>query len=379
MLLFTDGSNYDDIFSLILLLKSGIKIDAIIITANGWSHSSASLVVITYIVKWFGRDIPIIVGSLYALKDYEQNYEVKGYTQGKMFGRTIPEKNLFDVSMLYSYISWLPPYKIEQKVYKDDYMDQLMKIVDNMSEIDILSLGALTDVALLIRRLERDDRLYKIKRVLHLGGGIIGKGGGSVHTIDRSCRAAYNNYLDPDAAAECLKKLGKRMHWLTTDASASVQFTLKELKTIVETSTTPENIFLYLLSKVRITEGTDVPLDQLEDNLVIWDAITVIIFLYPEYGKHVHERLCSNKRSSVHVYEDCRETEVVYRYDNRLAEMHYNDCGYCTTVIYEINEVETRKKFYELFGSQKITAICNLRKPMGCYETEEVTQIPEDE
>src|SRR5690606_18959357 len=114
-----------------------------------------------------------------------------------MFKRTIPQENLFDTSFLYSYVNWLPPTIIEQKAYEFDYMEKIMNIINGLDEFNILSLGALTDIAKVVENLKLNNQLDKINKIYHLGGNLDVPG--SVTSIDRSLCASYNNYLDPDA------------------------------------------------------------------------------------------------------------------------------------------------------------------------------------
>lgn len=375
MLLFADLPNFDDVFSLIILLKSGIKIDAIIITGNGWNEASPGLTITTYITKWFGRDIPIIAGSLYSLKDYKENYEEKGYPQGLMFGRTIPRENLFDTSFAYSYISWLPPVEIEQKVYNKDFMNDLMKIVDGMESIEILSLGALTDVALLINELEKKDELDKIETIFHLGGNLNKWGG--IFSVDRSHYAAYNNYLDPDASKRVLKKLGKKVYWITAEASESIQFAYTELRDLIANNPTPESLWIYNLIRARVTEGTDVPENQIPDSLLIWDIIAVVLFLNRDLMTGIKKKcMQSVTDSSVCVKESKCLTSIKYCYNNELAEMYEDkECGYKTNMVYGINIKRVKEIFYKLLVQEENGALCNLMKPLGCYKFQEVTSI----
>lgn len=380
MILFCDGANYDDVGALLFLLKLGIEIDFIVITPNGWSNAAPSLQIFTYITRWFGKDIPIIIGSFYALKDYDENKEIPdSFPQGKMFGRTIPDPFLFELGTSYSYISWLPPAELGDIIDYPNYMKRIMKLTENLDNIIILSTGALTDLALFTRELEKKGELRKIKHIYHIGGGVDIQG--IILGVDRSHHSSYNNYLDPDAAQECLRRVGKCMYWISPTASASVQFSLREMEAVINENPTPDNIWFYLTARYRLLLSLDVPGSQLPDRLVIWDVIGVIIMndlsLITDMRRQV---LNTYTASSVTVHRNkCRRpsTCVTYAYDNQLAEMYIDNLnGYPTNVIYGINVEETTKMFYDILRSNEHVPICPLKRPLGCYEYEEVTEIP---
>ena len=375
MIVFTDGANFDDTIALITLLKTGTPINLIVITANGWSESAPAYTIFSYITRWFNRDIPIIVGSLHAWKDKKKNREKGEFIQGKMFGRAVPAQFLFELGIAYSYISWLPTTILEDKFHHADFMDKIMEHIDKLDYFDVLSLGALTDVAGMVCELDKNNELCKIRKVFHVGGGVNIQG--TVFTIDRSEHASYNVYLDPDAAQYCLSKIGEKMHWITPQASGSVQFSLKELEKVVNDSTTPEGIWAYIYVRERLLGSVDIPVGQVPDQLIVWDVIAAIITLNPHFIKTTKKQKVSIVTSSnVCIKEDCDYTYVTYKYDNELGEMHCDRCGHLTNVITELNVREIREKFYEILGSQEHTATCNLQKPKSCYKGEEITSIP---
>lgn len=375
-ILTTDGGNHDDLHSLITSLKIPYRFDLelVIITANGWGEAGPGFSMFEQTMSWFGRKIPVLCGSLYALRDYKENYEIKGYPQGKMYGRTIPEKNLFDISIMYSYAQYLPPIQLSQKVYNDNYIDLIMeKIYSIEGKFDVLSLGALTDVFIIAKKLDEESKLDKMNYIYHLGGGFRIRD--TVFTVKRSRKASYNIYLDPDAASELLKRMSKRIYWITANASESVQFKLSDLKKAVLESPTPEGMFMYLIAKARLQQGTDVPPNQLEDSLLIWDVVLILIYAYPELIKTIKEYpITINSKSKVKVIRKCDTTNVVYEYNNKLAEMEINkEKGKKTNLIVDVHVEELINKFYEIVKQKEYGALCNLKKPLGCYKFEDVT------
>lgn len=368
LVLATDGQNFDDIWSLIFLLKSEIDIALIIITGNGWADPGISLSTFISIIRWFGRDIPVIAGSLYALKDYEENYEIDYRTQGHMFKRTIPQENLFDTSFLYSYVNWLPPTIIEQKAYEFDYMEKIMNIINGLDEFNILSLGALTDIAKVVENLKLNNQLDKINKIYHLGGNLDVPG--SVTSIDRSLCASYNNYLDPDAVRIILENVGEKTYWISASASGSIQFSYHDVRRIVEEFPTPEGLWLYLITRARATQGTDIPENQIPDSLFIWDIIAVIILIYPELITEITDTfITSNSKSSVCVERDCCYTNVIYQYHNDLANFRVSeDEGFTTHIIQSVDIEKVVEAFYLILAKQTSSAICDLQEPLGCYQ-----------
>lgn len=368
IVLATDGQNFDDIYSLIYLLKSGVNLSLIIITGNGWADPGVSLSTYTLILKWFGRgDIPVIAGSLYSLKDYKENYEIDYKTQGQMFKRTIPEENLFDTSFLYSYLSWLPPSTVDQKAYENNYMEKIMNHINEFDKFTVLSLGALTDIAKIIKELKIKNELDKIEKIIHLGGNLDTRG--SVTSIDRSFCASYNNYLDPDAVNIVLENVGERTYWISAKASGSIQFSYHDVRKIVEEFPTPEGIWLYLLTRARATHGTDIPENQIPDSLFIWDIIAVLILIYPEFITSVKRtKIKSNIESSVCVNRYDDRTDVIYSYNNTLA--NFNECedGNITNIIEEVDKEGIETSFYYFLAKQANNALCDLQEPLGCYQ-----------
>lgn len=380
MLIFLDGANYDDILALIFFLKSGIKIDTIVITANGWGHAGPSYSIITNIVAWFGRNIPVIVGSLYSLFDYKCNWEVKGFIQGKTFGRSIPEQFLAEIDILYSLSKYIPQYDNGVFKYDENFMEKIKDIVDGLNEVYIFSMGGMTDVAKTLKYMKNTNQIYKLRSLYQLGGYHPDEEDNSLEVIDRSFNAEFNVYLDPHAAQISSDIAGKKMHWILASTVQEVQMNIKDLYDVAIRSKSYSSEFVYLLSQMRL-EGTNNPDEQEEGLLIMWDAIAAIVYIYKDLIKEENMiKVKINNDVDMCISKDyhCCDSNTIYKYNfgYNLGEIE-NDChGQCNNFITSIDIEKTRLMFLNLLGSHKNDALCQLMRPIGCYEYENIELIP---
>ena len=367
MLIFTDGCHVDNFWALIYALKSRKKIDAVVVTPNGWSNGAQSLITFLSIIKWFGRNIPVIIGALYSLEDFEENFEVEPFIQGRMFGEIIPQEEIFDNTILYSYVSWIPVVDVPQRAYQDTYMDKIMEIVDSLDEIHILSLGSLTDVALLVNKLECKGELDKIQRIMHLGGGN-GKCG-NITTIDRSIYASVNDYIDPRAADIILKKLGDKTIWIPDCLASSTTFEYKKIRQIVIDNPTPESILLCKICDEIVKK------DNCEF-LALPCTVALLAFLDNRSILGCKRKCVSINTNASVVHEFFKEeTVVTYTYDNHLAEMSESECGKETKIVCRLDTENIEKNFYDMLSQNVNGPSTFLKRPLGMYKFEDVTTL----
>ena len=333
MLLFTDGSNHDDVLALICILQSGIPVEAIIITANGWGHMGSSYVIYNNIVRSFGRhEIVIIMGALYAHRDYLENFEGDiSEPTGRMFGRTIREQALVEVDIMAGMLPELRQYPLPDPRYDDNYMDKIIDIVRNMDNILILSLGSMTDIMRTVMWMKDNDRLDTIDKIWQMGGGYLGIG--TLNGYTRSQGANYNMYLDPDAAQYCLETIPEKIIWVEGSATSAPTYGPGDVQPVNHATRLTHQYLNYLNQN---TYG-GIPTDQ-QGRFMAWDLNTFLIMMNPEaIVSQITDRVVFNTDSEVIIDRTDDDTSVTYRYSNELATLSPSPTGSKSTFIVQSN------------------------------------------
>lgn len=337
MIIYTDGSNHDDTLAILAALHSNVPIDAIVITANGWGHMGPSLQIFNNLTHALGRsDIPIIMGALHAHRDYLENHEDGISPTGLMFGRAVPSKALVELDILQGLAPELTQYPISDPIYNENYMEEIIEVLKRTKNITILSLGGMTDVKYTIEWLIENDRRDDIKAVWQMSAGYYTyEGGESMPLIDRSHESNFNIYLDPDAAADCLRLIPDKMIWVEGGATARPYFTPQILEPITSRTPLAAKISHSLMSKILQNPTTGIPIDPVTRGMSVWDLTTFMIMIYPELiEEEVMVPVSINSDSSVSVNRDSTHTTVCYKYNNELATMTLDEeNGYRTRII----------------------------------------------
>lgn len=359
MLIYTDGSNHDDTLAIIAALHSNIPIEAIIITANGWGHMGPSLMTFNNLTHALGRpDIPIIMGALYAQKDYEENHEGSTPT-GKMFGRAIPDKALIEIDILHGMAPELRQYPIKNPVYNDNYMEEIIDVLMKTPKITILSLGAMTDVKLSVEWLIENGRRGDIEAVWQMSAGYqrYDDNTGTMQLIDRSHQSDFNIYLDPDAAADCLRMIPEKMIWVEGGATSRPFFTPQILDPITPSTPLAARISREMIHRIQLNTAGGVPVDENTGGISVWDLVTLIIMFYPDtIAQEFVVPVTINTDSSVNVDRTDTHTTVSYRYNNELAVMkHDEENGYRTRIITQSYPNIISERYRELMLSPQGT------------------------
>ena len=375
MILFTD-CYFDDVWSLIYLLKVGKKIDCIVITGNGWNNIGEAFVLITYIVKWFGKNIPVMPGSTHALRDYKNGKNSCDRVYHPLYKGTVPLDALFNISYMYSFVTWLPPVELEQSLYSENFTENIMDIVHTLDSFDILILGSATDPAIMLY-LMTDEEIKKINRVFCLGSNVDIKN--NVFSIRRSEKSTFNVYSDPDASKFLLSILKEKVYWIIGDVAESVQFNIDEIGALVEKNPTPECLWLYIASQIGGNFEKSAPVGQLPNHLIMWDIIVTILFLFPEYiSKQTIECVDIDVNSFMYCQKSDHDTKIVKVYSNDLADINTSDYyGTPTHIVHAMDTQKVLDKFYEILQSQENTALVDLMMPLGNYQYEKIT-TPKD-
>lgn len=360
MLIYTDGSNHDDTLTIIAALHSNVPIEAIVITANGWGHMGPSLQIFNNLTHAFGRpEIPIIMGSLYAHKDYLENHEGGDSPTGRMFARAISEKALLEIDILHGMAPELTQYPISNPVYNEDYMEEIIEVLKKTKDITILSIGAMTDVKYTVEWLINNGRRDDIKAVWQMSAGYdkYQNKTGKMSLVDRSHHSDFNIYLDPDAAADCLRLIPDKMIWVEGTATSRPYFTPEILEPITARTPLAARLSRDMIEKIQENTLTGVPVDERSGGISVWDLATFIIMFYPEtIAEEVVVPVTINTDSSVTVDKTDDHTTVCYRYNNDLATMQLDEeNGYQTRIITESNWELVLEKYRELMLSPQGT------------------------
>lgn len=337
MIIYTDGSNHDDTLTIIAALHSNVPIEAIVITANGWGHMGPSLQIFNNLTHALGRsEIPIIMGALHAHRDYLENHEDGIAPTGLMFGRAVPSKALVELDILQGLAPELTQYPIADPVYNENYMEEIIEVLKRTKDITILSLGGMTDVKYTVEWLIENGRRDDIKAVWQMSAGYNSYDRGeSMPLMDRSHDSDFNIYLDPDAAADCLRLIPDKMVWVEAGATSRPYFSPNILEPITQRTPLAAKISHSLITRIQQNPTIGIPIDPISGGISVWDLTTFMIMIYPELiEEEVIVPVSINSDSSVSVNRDSTHTTVCYKYNNQLATMTLDEeNGYRTRII----------------------------------------------
>lgn len=390
VLIFSDGTNFDDTIALILLLKSPhIDIKGVWVNGNDWANGGPAVNIFYNIIDWLGRkDIPVVVSSFYADKDRTQNIPPGGFVpQGQMFRRTIPinDGGLIFTDTLWGLATFLPSsqrHYVAKDTKTPDTQDEavarrvfLSLIRQSKFPISIISLGSLTGVWEILSAAHQEGLLGKIKGLFQMGG--VYQHPGNIFSIPWSSRSEFNIYLDPDAANNTIQLLSANnipVVFHALNATDSVPIRRQFLERLREEAETPEAQFVsQLLSEVARTWFAPFNSDGILPGAFLWDPSAAIAFLCRKViTSSVNATITINTDSQVTFQLDSDpngSAVVTYRFSNRLAEFIDDPNGAHVTILTGLNQAKVENLIIKLLNKKKNSAICPLRLPTCCYRS----------
>ncbi|KAJ7557189.1 hypothetical protein O6H91_05G115500 [Diphasiastrum complanatum] len=212
-----------DFITLFYLLKTPVELinlTAITVTTNGWANPAA-IDVVYDVLHMMGRDdIPVGLGSYFALN---QSFPPFHSTGDCKYSQAIPlgSGGRLDSDTLFGLARELPrsprSYTAQNSVkfgaprttdrpelrqpLANEVLLNVFSSLNNEAGVTILSSGPLTNIATLL--LANSSLHKKTKELYIIGGSIAGQG--NLFTIPKNTKAEFNFFLDPEAALVVLK------------------------------------------------------------------------------------------------------------------------------------------------------------------------------
>lgn len=297
VIFFTDGSNFDDVVCLHLLLKSNrSKLAAIYIQGNGWANPGPTSRNFYNILHMHGvHNVPILMGSYYAMADELSSTDPWTDPISVNYRTVIPpgRGGILFADTLLGIAHRLP----QGPVVYDPLMDMndsdeaslvtlvnLMKSSNSSAKYSFLSTGSLTPIAKLFTPGLIDPGvlrsvLNKVSRVVVMGGAV--RTGGNLYTKRNNLAAEFNVYSDPHAAQWAFGNLtafGVGVTLVPLDATNNVPFQEGLLNALLKTPRTPEAQFVgSLMDRLRQTWYDPA---AFYETAFLWDPTAVIVLLY---------------------------------------------------------------------------------------------------
>lgn len=238
---FTDGTNFDDIVTLLFLAKSQLLDPiAIYVGANGWASTGPSLQIMHNILHMFSdryRDVPIFLGSYAALQD-EKDAKENGSPETIVprYRAVVPwgPDGILHSDSAFGSLTFLP---VSPNHYTPGYspdtdeksITALATLLQGYADDSVLFLttGTLTPIAKMFdekfESMTKTRILPKMERLVSMGGAV--NVPGNLFSLNTNTKAEFNIYNDPHAADKAFSRVsaeGKPVVLVPLDATNDV-------------------------------------------------------------------------------------------------------------------------------------------------------------
>lgn len=350
---FTDGTNFDDIVTLLFLAKTQwLEPIAIYIGANAWAGAGPSLQIMYNILHMFSdryRDVPIFLGSYAALQD-EKDAKDSGYplTIVPRYRAVVPwgPSGILHSDSAFGSLTFLPvsPNHFTPGLTPDsddESLAALAKVLEGYADDSLLFLttGTLTPIAKMFesQNVNMTDKkiLPKMARMVSMGGAV--NVPGNLFSLPVNTKAEFNIYNDPHAteiAYRELAKRGKKTLLVPLDATNDVPITENLFDEMTERARTVEAQYMGFI--INIVRDTWFNPPGFFEEAFLWDPTAAIVAAH-------HEVVLRRKPTMMRVVIDqgplgalqgwtkpcdaeeiakgmCYNVDVVYDVDGKLAE-----------------------------------------------------------
>lgn len=311
---FTDGTNFDDVVTLMYLVKqANLRLVAIYVAGNGWANVGPSIENIhniLHMVRDELSDTLIVGGSYFSLVD-EMRAAARADEENPRYSyrwAALPgPSGIIDADTMLGLARDLPTSPVGYDPYSTYAADRqslaaLLRAIDAMlgddERVTMLSTGTLTPVAKLfsetyygdVAAAARKNLLPRVDGLYVMGGAVFSKG--NVYTAPWNDRGEFNIFLDPDAAGWAFRNLsqsGIPVFLVPLDATNNVPITTALLNELLHEPRTPEaQLIGRLMNRLRTT-WFDV--DAFFHTAFLWDVSAAIVMMHPSVVINTREMM----------------------------------------------------------------------------------------
>ena len=310
--IFTDGSNHDDFFTIMMAIKTIKNLKGIILGGGLFGHPGASLTIYTNLLTMFNRpSVKVYVGNFNSLEDQETNY-------GDIFAKQVKPKTLFWIDQLFGASYLIPNYG--PNVVNFDFESDILATPDPI----FFCLGGATSMI---------NVADHAKFIYVMGGRFNPQDGSCIEptsNVKKNPNASSNIYGDPLAAQKVLEIAGNKTAWLFSNAAQSItvdEETLKKLEDITHEGNEASLEIITTMYKTMMEVGEAYPAS---------DASLYVLAFYPELFQSIVEdaiKIVTGVTLDIEV--DCEERKIkdILTFEMGIGGMELDENGTKTFLV----------------------------------------------